>query len=230
MVPSFLPSRFFLPLERSEGIKDSFTWRGGWQRESNINLIGKSESDYLMLSLKIFFQLCFIKSKGIITFFFILLKRNNMGSFGRGNPIIWDIILWNLFILLVYQRVFTFARLNPDYYYFFGRNISPGQLILYINTSRCRVTRFKKKEKASKPQARFVLRFIRGSPTPAQGTRKGLFRGKMMCSTSGTSWPVPYLPPGNHVLRRKLRSSTRPGWAEQGWQPPAQRLVQKLFR
>lgn len=117
-----------------------------------------------------------------------------MGSFGRGNPIIWDIILQNLFILLVYQRVFTFVRLNPDYYYFFGRHVSLGQLILYINTSRCCVARFKK-EKESKLLARFIIRFITGSVTPAQVIQNELFREKvLLCSNFGKSWSAPSLP------------------------------------
>lgn len=51
-----------------------------------------------------------------------------MGSFGKGNPIIWDIILQNLFILLVYQWVFTFTRLNPGYYYFLGKKCLTGAI------------------------------------------------------------------------------------------------------
>lgn len=117
-----------------------------------------------------------------------------MGSFGRGNPIIWDIILQNLFILLVYQRVFTFTRLNPDYYYFFGRNVSPGQLILDINTSRCCVACFKK-EKESKLLARFIIQFITGSPTPAQVIQNELFQEKiLLCSNFGKSWAASSLP------------------------------------
>lgn len=117
-----------------------------------------------------------------------------MGSFGRGNPIIWNIILQNLSILLVYQRVFTFARLNPDYYYFFGRNVSPGQLILYINTSRCCVARFKN-EKESKLLAQFIIQFITGSPTPTQVIQNELFREEiLLCSNFGKSWAAPSLP------------------------------------
>lgn len=105
-----------------------------------------------------------------------------MGSFGRGNPIIWDIILRNLFILLVYQRVFTFARLNPNYYYFLGRSVSPGQLILYINTGRCRVARFKP-GKGRELLARFIIQFITGSPTPAQVIQNELFLEEiLLCS------------------------------------------------
>lgn len=107
-----------------------------------------------------------------------------MGSFGRGNPIIWDIILRNLFILLVYQRVFTFARLNPNYYYFLGRSVSPGQLILYINTGRCCVARFKP-EKERELLARFIIQFITGSPTPAQVIQNELlFRGDFCCAAT----------------------------------------------
>lgn len=97
-----------------------------------------------------------------------------MGSFGGGNPIIWDIILQNLFILLVYQRVFTFARLSPNYYYFLGRIVSPGQLILCINTGRCCVARFKP-EKERELLVRFIIQFITGSPPPAQVIQNELF-------------------------------------------------------
>lgn len=97
-----------------------------------------------------------------------------MGSFGGGNPIIWDIILQNLFILLVYQRVFTFTRLSPSYYYFLGRIVSPGQLILCINTGRCCVARFKP-EKERERLVPFIIQFITGSPAPAQVIQNELF-------------------------------------------------------
>lgn len=117
-----------------------------------------------------------------------------MGSFGRGNPIIWDIILRNLFILLVYQRVFTFARLNPNYYYFLGRSVSPGQLILYISTGRCCVARFKP-EKERELLARFIIQFITGSPMPAQVIQNELFLEEiLLCSNFAKSWAAPSLP------------------------------------
>lgn len=97
-----------------------------------------------------------------------------MGSSGRGNPIIWDIISRNLFILLVYQRVFTFAGLSPNYYYFLGRSVSPGQLILCINTGGCCAARFKPEEERELP-ARFIIQFRTGSPTPAQVIQNELF-------------------------------------------------------
>lgn len=123
-----------------------------------------------------------------------MLKRNNMGSSGRGNPIIWNIILQNLFILLVYQRVFTFTGLNPDYYYFFGRNVSPGQLILYINTTRRCVARFKK-EKESKLLARSIPQFITGSPAPSQVIQNELFPEKILPrSNFGKSRAAPSFP------------------------------------
>lgn len=117
-----------------------------------------------------------------------------MGSFGRGNPIIWDIILRNLFILLVYQRVFTFTRLNPNYYYFLGRSVSPGQLILYINTGRCCVARFKS-EKERELLARFIIQFITGSPAPAQVIQNELFLEEiLLCSNFAKSPAAPSLP------------------------------------
>lgn len=111
-----------------------------------------------------------------------------MGSFGRGNPIIWDIILQNLFILLVYQRVFTFARLSPNYYYFLGRSVSPGQLILCINTGRCCVARLKP-GKERELLAQFIIQFRTGSPAPSQVIQNELFLEEiLLCSNFAKSW------------------------------------------
>lgn len=160
----------------------------------------------------------------------------------------------NLFILLVYQRVFTFARLSPNYYYFLGRSVSPGQLILCINTGRCRVARFKPEEERELP-ARFIIQFRTGSPTPAQVIQNELFfRGdfavQQLCkvpsctefagalSTSPGSpgsgcqrenTNVPYLLPGNQILLQQLRSRARRGCAGKGSLLASQKADPKIM-